>query len=294
MNANCFVTSLIAIIIIVRLAFLYNNKHAFLKVKGAENTFGKVQLERLKRLRKHCRDSHSELFWMRRVNRTTEFRTCLIEKSASTTMLAHLHTLLTPEEKINQAREKKFNRTLFKEKFFSLPAADNDVDIIKLGFTFVRHPFDRLVSAYYDKFQKYPIRINRREKKFRFRGFIAPRALVRYVQNQRKFRITINRHIRPQNELCNFCRIDFLGKLETMKRDFDGITQLLGLKSLWSNKIKENARAKKSKKTHFCEFFSFLKRKDIEFLKRFYREDFLLFNYEGVEILQRRCNLTLD
>ncbi|KAM4013377.1 carbohydrate sulfotransferase 8-like isoform 2-T2 [Anomaloglossus baeobatrachus] len=157
---------------------------------------------------------------------------------------------------------------------------------IKVMFT--RDPFQRLVSAYRDKllhgvgYQGIEIpRIikakYRKDKKstenVNFNEF------VQYLLTEKPKEMDV--HWRPMHYLCDPCNInyDFLGKLETVKKDSDYVLKVLGAPSaLKYPEIKQFNESKTDTKTS-SEYFSKISLQLIEALVAMYRLDFELFDY---------------
>ena len=108
--------------------------------------------------------------------------------------------------------------------------------------TFVRHPFDRLASAYYDKMilpdwtkvteKRKPIKPIRNKIIRKYRqtdpetdpSSPTPVEFVQYlleVFNNLNSTFELDPHFKPQWATCPFCRVDFdfIGKIESMKED---------------------------------------------------------------------------
>lgn len=119
-------------------------------------------------------------------------------------------------------------------------------------FAFVRNPLERIVSGFYDKFvriwprvvlwrdghlivQKVPDQDCATRPCLTFRDF------VDYVVGAQD--MDLDRHWRPMHRLVDVAHMDFIGRLETMKDDFDYIRQRLDLPY---NLPKLNSIAKKT------------------------------------------------
>lgn len=114
-------------------------------------------------------------------------------------------------------------------------------------FVFVRHPFERLVSAYYSKFiateekTKYQLTIGTKIiKKYRQNATVLSLKkghdvtvpeFVSYVIDEWATRAKkpVDEHWRSQVDLCRPCsnKFDFVGKFETMQQDFIYLLQTL-------------------------------------------------------------------
>ena len=93
-----------------------------------------------------------------------------------------------------------------------------------VSFTNVRHPFERLVSAYLDK--------DNTQIEKTFADFVTKIVLKEAAisQNKQIFR-EMNPHWRPYNTYCAFCNIEYkiISKTETFAEDRRRILETLGL-----------------------------------------------------------------
>lgn len=138
-----------------------------------------------------------------------------------------------------------------------------------IKFSFVRNPFDKLVSCWYDKC----ISTNYFKEKYNleFKNFLD---FVKYIN-------TINldqmdAHCSPQYLILfnkkNFTPIfNFIGKYENLTKDWESLNKLLGIfpTLLLGNYNKKN-------KNLYSEYYC---KQSIEIVKRTYQKDFELFNY---------------
>ncbi|KAJ3587063.1 hypothetical protein NHX12_013453 [Muraenolepis orangiensis] len=163
-----------------------------------------------------------------------------------------------------------------------------------LKFLFVREPFERLVSAYRNKFtRRYNTAFHKRygtEIIRRHRPGARPAALeagddvsflefVRYLVDPRTRRDRpLNEHWERAHALCHPCLLhyDVVGKYETLERD---AAALLGLAGLSGVRFPSSGRSPRTDGDMAAGFFRdvspYLQRK----LFNMYRMDFLLFNY---------------
>ena len=89
----------------------------------------------------------------------------------------------------------------------------------------------------------------------------------------------IDPHLRPQHLLCDFCTgdIDVLGKVESRDRDFEMVTQMLGLQKVWKVETRENKSSANGKS---CQFYSKMNQTQIYKLQQVYKVDFEMFGYD--------------
>lgn len=153
-----------------------------------------------------------------------------------------------------------------------------------LSFSFVRHPFERLVSAYKDK-----VLSNKGEF---FRGKILPSVANEWYQNNHSFPSFVefilngyknhkvfNVHWNPYSGNCNYCSIQFdvIGRMETFNEDVKYIFLKNNLPINQATADKNSAKSKITISTE--EYLKQLSKKQIERLYQFYRMDFELFGY---------------
>jgi hypothetical protein len=176
-------------------------------------------------------------------------------------------------------------------------------------FVFVRHPFERLVSAYYDKFVRrrdpdfidamiyhetpadvmLKASINkfmfRKETRMNFR--INFEKFVRFVVYEIKNRVVSygSYHWMPYTDFCGLCAIkyNFIGKLETLEGDVELLSKHFGEKvdlNLIRNifQSKRNSSPGRSTRTSH-HVFSKLPKSLIKELYEVYQPDFTIGNY---------------
>ncbi|KAM8864127.1 carbohydrate sulfotransferase 11-like isoform 3-T13 [Spinachia spinachia] len=173
-----------------------------------------------------------------------------------------------------------------------------------LKFIFVRDPFERLVSAYRNKFtrsyntafhKRYGTKIIRRN-----RPDPEPEALekgsdvsfpefVQYLVDPRTQREEpFNEHWERVHSLCHPCLIhyDVVGKYETLEPDSQAVLELAGVDgTLQFPSSGKSTRTDGNMAAHFFKHISpFYQKK----LFNLYRMDFLLFNYSTPEYLRTR------
>eukprot|EP00076_Gallus_gallus_P042117 XP_025007655.1 carbohydrate sulfotransferase 11 [Gallus gallus] len=164
-----------------------------------------------------------------------------------------------------------------------------------MKFLFVREPFERLVSAYRNKFtqkyntsfhKRYGTKIVRRQRKnatqealrkgddVKFEEFVAY-LIDPHTQREEPF----NEHWQTVYSLCHPCHIhyDLIGKYETLEEDSNYILQLAGV----GNYLKFPTYAKSTRTTDemTTEFFQNISSEHQTQLYEVYKLDFLMFNY---------------
>ena len=195
-----------------------------------------------------------------------------------------------------------------------------------LRVIFVRHPLERLASAYTDKISPLtnePFSLYDRIRRFlcrRYSSFYLTRdeenlyrknsnlerqidepcgKIVPTFEHFIRFmvfdRIQDDVHWKPYSKLCHACLLNynFVGKFETMKDDLIRLIEYLGLDvHQW---IKEDyLRTGKSQRNYQIMYSNF-DEKTLCYLKYFYKDDLKLFDYRFEEYLQRnrtiQCSL---
>ena len=242
---------------------------------------------------------------------------CSQAKVATTTWLAHLSHLTEHPDDFKEMIEMDNARLMhikiaekfrlrgkdLKELWISLEDtkdAKTSVEEFKmrnnlLYFSFVRHPFERLVSCYKDKVEGSSK--NKYSGQFEeLKGFSFPKFVDHVI---RSFHINncaqdsfcnINTHWRPLNFECRHCdfHYDVIGKAETFAEDVGYIVYKLNLSHLISlNKMDQHLHKTQSKNSlaalpteRAIRYFKMLEKSKVKRLYNIYKEDFLLFDYD--------------
>ncbi len=150
-------------------------------------------------------------------------------------------------------------------------------------FTFVRNPWDRLVSTffYFMRAGRAPIDQRRRDtilKKYngRFKEFVLD--IENWINLKEDDSIYPDRyipHFRPQYEYIydkdGNCLVDFIGKVETLDKDFEKLCKILSL---------NNASLKRKNKTSHKKYFKYYDNETRDIVAHYYEKDIELFNYQ--------------
>ena len=196
-------------------------------------------------------------------------------------------------------------RHFLRDTMYNLPNGFNlsDVKSRLVAFTFTRHPYSRLVSAYNSKIKTI---IKRNDKFFnediaRIQNTIlsqyrksssmsdppypTPTEFIKYLLDKvsEKGPMSLNPHFQPQYGLCPFClaEFDFIGDLEYMKEDIAFLGKTLSIsKQVSLTNINENSHS---------DFIGFMSEKDFfksvpqqlikDLYERVYKPDFELLGY---------------
>ena len=264
------------------------------------------------------------------VDRNHKMALCLNAKVGSTTWVTHLTHLLPTKtrKKLVQQSGMKFhgihglwsnalkNYYIITQNDFSggsrkqIPPhlinnflKSNEI----LSVSFVRHPFERLVSAYNDKFGGNSIKITwtkfyqewfKNEKSFsrfvnlvlyEYRRSCYPDKTQALRLRTNWFNDTcedkINQHWRPFGFQCSYCDVsyDLIGRLETWNDDINYIIRKRGLEKVLPLQKADSSHyhstnQNTNKMTKF--YFSKLSKTQKENLYHMFRLDFELFNYD--------------
>ena len=150
-------------------------------------------------------------------------------------------------------------------------------------FTFVRHPFERIVSAYNSKI------VNSTKMKYRefeYKSFpdFVERGVLRELESEKESRVNI--HWKPFIDRCHHCSIPYtvIGRIETFQEDFEYIVRKNNLEEVFD--LKNNPlfhspnSSKKDTKKETMKYFLQLNISQIQRLYNAYKIDFELFGYD--------------
>ena len=133
----------------------------------------------------------------------------------------------------------------------------------KFRFAFVRNPFDRLVSCWADKV------VSKNSDKYvpSFPKNIPFNEFVNYVISIPPLKADV--HVRPQYNFLNMKKIDFLGRFETIDKDWKTVCSKLGIESPLPHR-------KKSNHPHYSTFYTDDLREKVSL---YYKKDLECFGY---------------
>lgn len=135
-------------------------------------------------------------------------------------------------------------------------------------FSFVRNPFERLVSAYFYLSQDPPSSTDKRFYVRYLKKIPDFASFVKILGNCRQIRNYI--HFRPQVFYLD-APVDFLGKTENINRDFGLLCSKLDMKKV------DLKRINRSNHNHYKSYYD---EKSTEIVLNVYKEDFETFGYE--------------
>ena len=126
-------------------------------------------------------------------------------------------------------------------------------------FAFVRNPFDRLLSAYYDKVvNKHDIPFYDKFRNLSFKEFVLQ---ISKIDLNNLNRCVVDRHITPQNLIIpNKDNLSFIGRIEQFKIDFEFVCGKIGLEYKFDYEVGRNHRKtsenlNKTKHKHYTEYY---------------------------------------
>jgi len=169
-------------------------------------------------------------------------------------------------------------------------------------FVFVRHPLERLVSTYRDKFTKpayyYPQRFGRKiirtvrganasEQSLKRGHDVKFREMVQYLLDPRTARwqdqLLSDNHWRQEHQLCHPCyvRYDFIGHYETLYEDAQAVLQVLGVADrVQFPDTDPNNRWKQKTAEVSAKILAEIGGDELRRVKQLYAYDFDLFGYD--------------
>ncbi|XP_026477900.1 carbohydrate sulfotransferase 11-like, partial [Ctenocephalides felis] len=232
--------------------------------------------------------------WEFLVNREHHIVWCNVFKAASTSWMYNFN-LLAGYSKQYLRRSNTVPLTLARRRYPrpSLQQLQQALDD-SISFLVVRHPLERLLSAYRDKMQfalphtlhqKLGARIIVKYRKPKKNVNPGPRwptfsEFTNYLVDERKARRPLDMHWTPITEFCTPCqlRFDVIAKVETLKDDQQYLIEEAHLQKLISPQWKNSGKGKTTTQL-VAEYYSQLTKKQIMQLYDIYRYDFELFNY---------------
>ncbi|XP_054476514.1 carbohydrate sulfotransferase 8-like [Anoplopoma fimbria] len=161
---------------------------------------------------------------------------------------------------------------------------------------FVREPFERLVSAFRDKFESpnsyyHPVfgrpiisryRANATRTALRTGAGVTFREFVQYLLDVRR-PVGMDIHWEPVSQLCHPCllRYNFIGKFESLEEEANFLLRSVGApRNLTFPDFKDrNPRAERTSSTITQRYFSQLNSTERQKAFDFYYMDYLMFNY---------------
>eukprot|EP00092_Neocalanus_flemingeri_P057252 GFUD01067984.1.p1 GENE.GFUD01067984.1~~GFUD01067984.1.p1 ORF type:complete len:291 (-),score=38.02 GFUD01067984.1:102-974(-) len=199
---------------------------------------------------------------------------CGIPKAASTTWTVGTFMKLADELGVPYRQNKEHERTDF-QKYFQIKNMETFNRILEgdpVSFTNVRHPFERLVSAYYNQVQS---------SGKTFDQFVQSVLRTANTTQNKQTYFEMNQHWRPYNTYCAFCNINYkvISKSETFKEDKKEIMHMLGLEDEDEEK-RMNKQPGNTTESKTRELFRNLTEEVKIALVDLYKYDFAMFDYD--------------
>ncbi|XP_073953775.1 carbohydrate sulfotransferase 11 isoform X2 [Choristoneura fumiferana] len=238
--------------------------------------------------------SHKAYAWEYLINRQYHVIWCNIFKAASTSWMYNFNLMAnytaafldkTKEVPLGLARKK-----------YARPSAEmiKKAQVDSISFLIVRHPLERLASAYNDKIvhawpksfhDKMGYRIIR---KYRKQSTTQPvptarypmfEEFVSYVLDEARAKRTLDMHWTPYTDFCTPCKFEFdvVLKFETLDEDQRYLIQLARLQDVVKPEWRNSGKG--ATLHNINHLYSRLKRSQLQGLYNLYKYDFQLFNY---------------
>ncbi|XP_070539006.1 carbohydrate sulfotransferase 11-like [Ptychodera flava] len=150
-------------------------------------------------------------------------------------------------------------------------------------FLFVRHPLERLLSAFRNRFESYA----HPAVKSQPGSFSTFGTFVNFLSDSYYGGMSFNIHWRPVVDLCKPCQIsyDFIGHYETLHDDFDFLSSLLHFRNT-TFPDKSSYATGSSDQNILRRYYSNLTANEKGILYKIYADDFDFFNYEKFQFLK--------
>ncbi|XP_006816179.1 carbohydrate sulfotransferase 11-like [Saccoglossus kowalevskii] len=207
-----------------------------------------------------------------------EFIYCVVQKVASgnwKTALSELKMHYTDEKWKPNLRD--FNMGLPTLKEYSPQQIQYRLENY-FKFIFVRHPLERMLSAYRDRFER-----NDKGRLIpQWENIHSLKSFVHYLKETvAKEREDLNIHWRPIANLCQPCEVtyDFIGHYETLDDDVNYIFSAYELSSVINFGSHPSYATGSSNRTILRKYYANLSSGDMLFLHKLYSSDFELFGY---------------
>ncbi|XP_045777282.1 carbohydrate sulfotransferase 11 isoform X2 [Maniola jurtina] len=249
--------------------------------------------------------SHKAYAWEYLINRQYHVIWCNIFKAASTSWMYNFN-LMANYSAAFLDRTKEVPLELARKKY-----ARPTVEMIRkaqgdsVTFLIVRHPLERLASAYNDKIvhawpKSFHDQMGRRIiKKYRRSGtkpapterYPVFEEFVSYVLDEAKVKRALDMHWTPYTDFCTPCKFNFdvILKFETLDEDQRFLIQMARLHEVIKPEWRNSGKGTNTLH-NINHLYSRLKKSQLDGLYNLYKYDFQLFNYtidNYYEILQK-------
>lgn len=168
------------------------------------------------------------------------------------------------------------------------------------AFVFVRHPFERLFSAYRNKLKQPPhpgfqkrygsvilrmFRVNLSKDKYDAGRGVTFREFLMYLisVHQKKGHKAFDEHWQIMTKLCSPCtmKYDFIGKMDTLLEDAEEVLKQTGLYEKYKFPYNATDNYKQSANSVMMRFYSEIPKSFLRTLYNIYRDDFISFGFSG-------------
>ncbi|XP_068620386.1 carbohydrate sulfotransferase 11 isoform X1 [Battus philenor] len=239
--------------------------------------------------------SHKAYAWEYLINRQYHVIWCNIFKAASTSWMYNFN-LMANYSAAFLDKTKEVPLQLARKKY-----ARPTVEMIRkaqpdsITFLIVRHPLERLASAYNDKIvhawpksfhDKMGRRIIRKYRKV-YGDKLTPterypvfEEFVSYVLDEARAKRTLDMHWTPYTDFCTPCKFNFdvILKFETLDEDQRFLIQMARLQDVVKPEWRNSGKGTNTLH-NINHLYSRLKKSQLDGLYKLYRNDFQLFNY---------------
>jgi len=211
---------------------------------------------------------------------------------------------VTPKVASRQWREMlyQFNKGLRASLRLKSFPPDQQMQILKtyFKFTFVREPFERVLSAYKDKFvyPRFPreklllhgtailntVRPNASRRALKKLNDITFREFIQYLvtKGSNKSTPVMDWHWDNYANICGMCAInyDFIGHYETFDQDLADFKEAAGLSDEEAKRFNARANNKSTTASSLLSYYSQIPIEWIDIFGRLFRANFEMFNYD--------------
>ena len=240
-----------------------------------------------------------------------KFGYCPNAKVGSTTWMSHLMKIMKTKYRPKVELPPRSSGRVMMSNFFKIPSEltkTQGIILLELfenflednqitTFSFVRHPFERLVSAFKDK------------RNVKGKNLTFPEFVHQVLEEKDMFQIfgksskpfkRLSMHWKPYSEHCHFCDIPYkvIGRTENFAEDVkyiilkNKLEKVLPIdvagaaKNKAENKAENSDSIGKDPQTEALSYFSQINKNEVNKLYEKYRMDFEMFSYDASPYLQ--------
>ncbi|KAF6217200.1 hypothetical protein GE061_001554 [Apolygus lucorum] len=289
----------------------YNVSHYY---SGLKEGMAARMLQRKKKLREACEryglnkpgnDSlHRPNPWEFLINKKHHLVWCNIFKAASTSWMYNFNILAGYKK--NFLRRTNIVPLQLARRRYPRPSLSELKTALNSSYSFiiVRHPLERLLSAYRDKIQyalpntphqklgheiiaKYRKQYKKGDKKSSFPRWPTISEFVNYLMDSRKKGEALDMHWATMTEFCTPCQINFdiIIKFETLEEDQMYLIELVGVEDKIKPEWKNPSKGRMTQEV-LHSYYSQLTVNQVLALYSIYKYDFDLFGYSIKKYLE--------